>query len=104
MRFHKYKAQRTEVDGIKFASKKEAARYKELKLLLEAGDIADLKLQPKFPIELEGQKICSYIADFEYTEDGERIIEDVKGYQTPIFKLKKKLFHAVYPDLELRIT
>ena len=53
----KYKAIRTEVDGITFASKKEAMRYKELKFLREQKRISDLVLQPKFPIEVCGKKI-----------------------------------------------
>ena len=44
-----------------------------------------------------------YIADFQYIENGKTIVEDVKGMQTDVFKLKHKIFEKVYPDLELRI-
>jgi len=92
----KYKAIKTEVDGIMFASKKEAMRYKELKFLRGEYRISDLTLQPKFPVEICGKKICTYVADFLYYENGEKIIEDVKGVKTPVYRLKKKLVEAIY--------
>ena len=97
----KYRAKRTEVDGIMFASKKEAARYQELKMLERAGKIERLELQPKFRIEVCGQFICTYVADFKYYEPGGRtvfsmIVEDVKGFKTPVYRLKKKLVEALH--------
>ena len=92
----KYKAIKTEVDGIMFASKKEAMRYKELKFLRSQYRISDLILQPKFPVEVCGKKICTYVADFLYHENGQKIIEDVKGVKTPVYRLKKKLVEAIY--------
>lgn len=50
--------------------------------------------------KLEG---IEYIADFKYIENGKIIVEDVKGIQTDVFKLKHKLFEKKYPDLELKI-
>jgi len=96
---NKYKNKKTVVDGITFDSKKEARRYGELKLLEKAGEIRGLKLQPKLPIEVNGQKVCTYIGDFEYidtSKDQVVIIEDVKGRKTPMYNLKKKLVKAVY--------
>tara|TARA_R100001480_G_scaffold174_3_gene448 strand:+ start:416 stop:721 length:306 start_codon:yes stop_codon:yes gene_type:complete len=93
---NKYRAIRTEVDGIMFASKKEAMRYKELKFLLQEQRISDLVLQPKFPIEVCGKKICTYIADFIYNENGIQVIEDVKGVKTSVYRIKKKLTEAIY--------
>ncbi len=93
----KYKAVRTEVDGILFASKGEAQRYWELKMMQNCGEITDLELQPRYPIVVNGEKICTYVADFRYTaKDGTKIVEDYKGFRTPIFKLKKKLMRACY--------
>lgn len=93
---NKYSAVKTEIDGVVFASKKEARRYQELKLLQKAKKIHMLELQPKFPIVINKVKVCTYIADFEYMENGFRIIEDVKGMKTPVYRLKKKLVQAVY--------
>jgi len=87
---------RTQVDNIMFMSKKEAARYIQLKALLKAGHIKDLGLQPKYKIEYNGVKICTYIADFKYTQDGKEIVEDVKGQILPMYRLKKKLVKAFY--------
>lgn len=92
----KYGAKKTEIDGIEFDSGKEADRYIELKLLERAGEISDLELQPKFDFKIEDKKIFTYIADFCYTENGKRIIEDVKGFKTPVFCLKKRLIEAQF--------
>ena len=51
---------------------------------------------PKFPIEVCGKKICTYIADFMYHENGNKIIEDVKGVKTSVYRIKKKLTEAIY--------
>lgn len=94
----KYGNKKTEVDGILFDSKKEAKRYQELRLLEKQGIILELQLQPKFPIVVNGKKICTYIADFDYcvAHTADRIVEDVKGIKTPIYNLKKKLVKAVH--------
>ena len=90
------KDQRT-VDGIVFASKKEATRYGELKLLQKNGNIKKLELQPEFNCVVNGKKICGYIADFKYeNSDSSVIIEDVKGFKTRMYRLKKKLVEALH--------
>lgn len=88
------------VDGKKFHSAKECARYGELKLLERAGQITNLVLQPRFKLVAN----ITYVADFQYQEKGVLVVEDVKGVETQTFKIKKKLFKFCYPDLELRIT
>lgn len=101
-RTSKYAAIRTEVNGIMFASKREAKRYSELCLLERAGEIASIELQPKFPCVVNGQKVCTYIADFAYlNSQGSRIVEDVKGFKTPMYRLKKKLVEALYPNVKI---
>lgn len=106
----KYRAVKTEVDGIMFDSKKEAARYVELKEKLDAGIIQDLKLQPKFDCIVKGTKVCTYRADFEYLlvdEVGPQgqisyyVVEDVKGYKTSTYRLKKKLVEALFPGTKI---
>ena len=94
----KYHAIKTVVDGITFASKAEAARYQELKLLERTGEIADLIMQPVFHLVVNGHKIGKYIADFQYYDNDklEIITEDVKGVKTPVYNLKKKLVKALY--------
>lgn len=94
MRYSKYRAVPTFVDGIRFASKKEAKRYQELKLLEKAGEISDLSLQHSFLLSVGDTIIGKYVADFVYKENGKSIIEDTKGVRTPVYKWKKKHFEA----------
>lgn len=93
----KFGNKKTLYDGIMFDSKKEAARYAELKLLERAEQIHSLELQTKFPIEIKGKKCFTYKTDFTYiTVKGDFVIEDVKGFLTPMYKLKKKCVEAYY--------
>lgn len=107
----KYNAKVTYVDGIRFASKLEANRYVELKLLLRAGQITDLILQPSFMLQ-EGfrdrygkkQRAIKYVADFQYMEGNEEVVEDTKGYKdNAVWKIKKKMFLKLYPQYDFRI-
>ena len=91
---HKYGAVRTHG----FASKVEYKRAQQLKLLQKTGVIKDLECQPRFHIHVKGNKICDYVADFRYKEDGKIIVEDVKGVRTDVYKLKKKLFLTLFPE------
>lgn len=94
----KYNNVKTEINGIMFDSKKEAKRYHELKLLERAGEITCLELQKDFPIEINGKKICKYLCDFHYLDRATNkwVVEDVKGYKTPVYNLKKKLVEAYW--------
>lgn len=92
----KYGNIKTVIDGHRFDSKKEADHYIHLKVRQSRGEISNLELQPKFPLAINGAKICTYKADFAYDENGKRITVDVKGFKTPIYKLKKKLLSAIY--------
>lgn len=97
---NKYRNVPTVVDGITFASKREAKRYAELKLLEKAKQIRGLELQPKFPCIVDGKKVCTYIADFGYWEGEGHTVEDVKSpasARNPTYRLKKKLVEALYP-------
>jgi Protein of unknown function (DUF1064) len=94
---HKYRARPTIVDGIRFASAAEARRYGELKLLLWSGQITDLQLQVPYRLEVNGCLVGTYRADFVYTDSGGGLhVEDVKGFATRLYKLKKKLMLACH--------
>ena len=99
---NKFGAVRTEIAGITFASKKEATRYQELCLLLKAGEITGLRLQPVFPLSVANGlnvrvEIGKYIADFDYVlPGGTRVVEDVKGVRTALYKWKKRHVEAQY--------
>lgn len=111
----KYGAVKTIVDGFPFASKKEASRYGELKLLEKAGEIRGLVLQPAFELHVahrpEGgtynypRKVGIWRGDFQYEERRtttggrerwDRVVEDVKGFKTPVYRLKKRIVEAQY--------
>lgn len=104
----KYNAKKVIVDGITFDSKKESKRYLELKQMQENGEIHDLQLQvpfeliPSFEIVIDGKKRkrrkMQYIADFVYYIGNVRIIEDVKGRKTEVYKIKKKIFEYKYKE------
>ena len=100
---NKYHALRVKVDGRTFASKKEAARYKKLKMLESMGAIKDLKMQVPFELQpafrYNGKQIraIKYIADFTYyvpDKNGNRVyvVEDTKGFKTKEYELKRKMF------------
>lgn len=117
-RGNKYGASKVTVDGVTFDSKKEARRWQELKILEKAGKISNLRRQVKFvliptqrgPEEIgpKGgrkpgkvlEKELDYVADFVYEEDGEKIVEDVKGYKEGgayrVFAIKRKLMRFVH--------
>ncbi len=105
----KYNNKKVIVEDYVFDSIQESRRYKELKLLERAGKIQNLELQPHFLLQdsfrKNGKTIrkIEYIADFKYIENGKTIVEDVKGIQTEVFKIKHKIFEKIYPELELRI-
>lgn len=96
--YGKYGAKPVEIDGFWFASSAEGRRYGQLRLLQAVGEISGLKLQPRFPFEIGEELMFTYIADFEYSDrqTGRRIIEDVKGVSTPVYKLKKKIIEKVF--------
>jgi hypothetical protein len=89
----KFGAKPVVVDGIRFMSKLEAKRHGQLKLLQEAGEIKWVVHQPRFPL-VAG---ITYIADFKICwADGRVTVEDVKGVETDVFKIKHKLFNHFY--------
>ena len=103
----KYHSTPTEVNGIRFDSKREANRWAELRLMERAGQIQKLKRQVKYlliPSQYRDGKCvereCSYLADFVYIKDGHLVVEDCKGFRTPEYKIKRKLMLQLY-DIRL---
>jgi hypothetical protein len=101
----KYGAQKTVLDGITFDSKAEANYYAALKLREKAGEVGGVELQRPFPLMVaSGIVVGSYRADFafwDHKEDRFRVI-DVKGFDTPLSKWKRKHVKAQYGlDVEI---
>lgn len=97
----KYGAVKTEADGVVFASKREADRYRELMSQRQRCVITHLELQPQFPLTVltpDGTAIVigRYIADFRYQRDGRDVIEDAKGMKTDMYRWKKRHVEAQY--------
>lgn len=99
---NKYRAKRQTVDGLSFASKHEAKVYGELKLRERAGEITDLRLQPRYHLTINDTLICTYVGDFEFTEAGRIVCVDAKGMPTPAYTIKRTLFKVLYPNIEHR--
>lgn len=114
----KHRAKKAVYDGIMFDSGAELDRYKQLKHLEKSGVISGLKVHSKeityrlmdafkyknFGGKIKTQRAIDYTPDFVYTQDGKLVAEDVKGFVTPDFKLKAKMFRQSYPHIILRLT
>ena len=108
VRANKYHAHKCTVDGIRFDSRKEARRYEELKMLVVAGAITSIDLQPEFPITVrelwraDGHLVACgrFRADFRYIDlvSGEVVIEDAKSpaTKTTAYRLRKRLVEAIH--------
>ena len=105
MTYRKFHNKPCEVDGIHFDSLAEARHYSDLKLWEMAGEISALRvhpvyqLQPRFKYKGKWERAITYEADFEYHDIAGRVVViDVKGVETEVFKLKRKLFLNLYPE------
>lgn len=105
---HKYGAKPVDWNGMHFDSTREYQRYRELLLLEKAGKISNLQRQVRYTLIPEqmlknGRKMrpIEYIADHVYIENGELVVEDVKGYITEEFRLKEKLMKWTH-NIELK--
>lgn len=99
----KYYNKPVDYDGHHFDSKAERDRYIELKLMENMGVIQGLEMQKKYVLQEKGKypsgkryAEISYVADFVYQYEGKTVVEDVKGYKTDIYRMKKKLMAGVY--------
>lgn len=107
---NKYRAIPEVVDGHTFPSRKEARRYRELKLLERAGKIMHLTLQPRYELVVNGKKIGRYTGDFlyielvkaNYSKAGKTVLEECKGVKVRDYVLRRNLFCALFPDIEHR--
>lgn len=94
----KFRNTKTEVNGIKFDSKKEAEYYKKLLILLKAGEIGFLELQVPYELNEGGSHSLKYVADFVWTDShtGERVVCDVKGFRTVEYRKKRRLMLKIH--------
>jgi hypothetical protein len=91
---HKFFAKPTELDGIKFASKKEAKRYIELKMLKTSNEVLFYLRQVPFHLPGNVRYVCDFMV---FWSNGDITIEDVKGMKTEMYAAKKKILESTYP-------
>lgn len=101
-RSNKYGAVKKVVNGKTCDSKLEARHYAKLLMLESKGAIQDLKFHPRYPVEVNGKKVCTVVLDFEYLMDGKKHYIDSKGIYTSESKLRHKLLEAIY-DIKVEI-
>lgn len=94
----KYRAVKTKcASGHMHDSALEASRCNDLHVLQGTGELSRLELQPEFPVRVNGIQVFTYRADFSWFANDCQVIEDCKGFKTPVYRLKKKLVEAYYP-------
>ena len=107
----KYGNRKVEYAGYTFDSQAEYRRYQQLLLLERAGEIRNLEvhpsylLQPAFKAQGRAERAIEYRADFEYFDVADEVVvvEEVKGAETAVWKLKRKLFLFKFHEWELRV-
>lgn len=99
----KYGNRKVAIDGIKFDSRAEGARYLELRSMVASGQIEELRLQVPFVLipkqrraDGKAERECRYLADFVYLAGDRVVVEDVKGMKTPDYVMKRKLMLHVW--------
>lgn len=90
---NKYRNIPTVVYGIKFASKKEGQRYKDLILMQKAGIVKSIELQKSYKLGGRFRYVCDFYVKWS---DGRKTVEDVKGYRTQAYKVKKAWMKEKY--------
>lgn len=102
----KYGNKKIETTYGTFDSVAEMDRYTELMFMECSHEIKDLQRQVTFELipKQKGERAVNYIADFVYIENGKTIVEDVKGYRTKDYIIKRKIFKQKYPEIEFRET
>lgn len=94
----KYHNQPTEVEALRFDSKREARTWGMLTILQKAGQVRDLRRQVRYPLTCNGQVVAHYVADFVYFDLklGHEVVADAKGVRTPVYLLKKRMMQACH--------
>ena len=97
-------AKRTEYRGVTYASKSEAAYAAHLDLLKKAKRVLSWEGQVRVPLVVNGKKICTIVPDFFVLfADGHSEYHETKGWKSPVWKLKSKLFAALFPEAVYKV-
>lgn len=99
----KYGNVRTEYNGQVYASKAEAAYARHLDAQLAAGEILAWERGTPWVL-LEEPDGIEYTPDFHVWDKGRFYAVDVKGHQTEVFRLKRRLWRRRYPTVPLLVV
>ncbi len=84
-------------EHVVYDSQAEAAYAAELHMRFRAGQLQNVEKQVTMPLLVNGRTVCKMVIDFRLTyPDGRTELQDVKGCVTPVWRLKAKLFEAIY--------
>ena len=101
----KYGAVRTVYRGVEYASKSEASYARHLDTLKKAGVVRSWMRQVRWKLIVNGVLVCTMVPDFRVEwKDGTVSLIEVKGHATAIYRLKRKLFEALYPEVDYRVV
>lgn len=101
---NKFSAKKVTVNGVSYDSQGEAALGTEIALMIRAGELVRVRRQESVPLKVNGKLICVHRPDFivELPAGGLEVWE-FKGFETPDWKLKRKLFQALFPSIPYRV-
>lgn len=98
---NKYNAKKQEYGGVKYDSKFEAKYAEDLDWQLQAGELIEVKRQVKIPLKVNGVLITNYYCDFRVVDKhGQVKYIEVKGFETEVYRIKKKLFVATLNEID----
>jgi hypothetical protein len=101
---NKYKARRVTIGGETYDSKGEAMLAHEIAMMIRAGELVRVQRQVSIPLEVNDKLICTHRVDFMVELPGGGIeVWEFKGFETPEWKLKRKLFESLYPSIPYRV-
>lgn len=99
--YNKYNAKKQGRNDSKF----EAGKAWELQMLEKAGEIVNFQEQVKIELIVNGYLVTNYYIDFVIKHiDGTIEYLETKGFATPEWKLKWKLFEALYDKPGNKLT
>lgn len=91
--------------GVVYDSKAECKYAFSLDQLKASGKILDWSRQIRVPLVVNGITVCNFVIDFCVSNnDGDQEFHEVKGWETPEYKLKLKLFRAIFPKADYRVV
>jgi hypothetical protein len=103
-RTNKYKARKVTVDGVTYDSKGESLLAMEIDMLITTGQLVRMRRQVSMPLRVDGKLICTHRVDFMVELPGGGIeVWEFKGFETPEWKLKRKLFEVCFPSIPYRV-